>query len=406
MKNRILKTAQNAKTASRKLALITRKTKDKALISMAGALIEGRSAILKANQKDLAAAKKFGLSMALIDRLRLDDKRIAAMADSLKAIAGLDEVIGSIIESWSVKNGLIIRKVSVPIGVIGIIYESRPNVTSDCAGLCLKSGNSVILRGGKEAFNSNTAIFKILEKTASNCGIPKGAINMIATTDRNAVKALLQLNNLIDLVMPRGGEGLIREVTRVSRIPVIKHYKGVCHVYVDKSADLKMAEEVCFNAKVQRPGVCNAMETMLVHKDVAKQFLPRMIKKFEGAGVKIRGLKSAEAIDWSTEYLDLILAVKIVDSLEAAVEHINKYGSMHSDAIIAKNPRAAQIFLDGVDSACVYTNASTRFTDGGEFGFGAEIGISTEKLHARGPMALKELTTYKYHIIGSGQIRK
>ncbi|OIO79569.1 MAG: glutamate-5-semialdehyde dehydrogenase [Candidatus Omnitrophica bacterium CG12_big_fil_rev_8_21_14_0_65_43_15] len=406
MKNRILKTAQNAKTASRKLALITRKTKDKALISMAGALIEGRSAILKANQKDLAAAKKFGLSMALIDRLRLDDKRIAAMADSLKAIAGLDEVIGSVIESWSVKNGLIIRKVSVPIGVIGIIYESRPNVTSDCAGLCLKSGNSVILRGGKEAFNSNTAIFKILEKTASNCGIPKGAINMIATTDRNAVKALLQLNNLIDLVMPRGGEGLIREVTRVSRIPVIKHYKGVCHVYVDKSADLKMAEEVCFNAKVQRPGVCNAMETMLVHKDVAKQFLPRMIKKFEGAGVKIRGLKSAEAIDWSTEYLDLILAVKIVDSLEAAVEHINKYGSMHSDAIIAKNPRAAQIFLDGVDSACVYTNASTRFTDGGEFGFGAEIGISTEKLHARGPMALKELTTYKYHIIGSGQIRK
>jgi len=406
MKNRILKTAQNAKTASRKLALITRKTKDKALISMAGALIEGRSAILKANQKDLAAAKKFGLPMALIDRLRLDDKRIAAMADSLKAIAGLDEVIGSVIESWSVKNGLIIRKVSVPIGVIGIIYESRPNVTSDCAGLCLKSGNSVILRGGKEAFNSNTAIFKILEKTASNCGIPKGAINMIATTDRNAVKALLQLNNLIDLVMPRGGEGLIREVTRVSRIPVIKHYKGVCHVYVDKSADLKMAEEVCFNAKVQRPGVCNAMETMLVHKDVAKQFLPRMIKKFEGAGVKIRGLKSAEAIDWSTEYLDLILAVKIVDSLEAAVEHINKYGSMHSDAIIAKNPRAAQIFLDGVDSACVYTNASTRFTDGGEFGFGAEIGISTEKLHARGPMALKELTTYKYHIIGSGQIRK
>jgi len=406
MKNRILKTAQNAKTASRKLALITRKTKDKALISMAGALIEGRSAILKANQKDLAAAKKFGLSMALIDRLRLDDKRIAAMADSLKAIAGLDEVIGSVIESWSVKNGLIIRKVSVPIGVIGIIYESRPNVTSDCAGLCLKSGNSVILRGGKEAFNSNTAIFKILEKTASNCGIPKGAINMIATTDRNAVKALLQLNNLIDLVMPRGGEGLIREVTRVSRIPVIKHYKGVCHVYVDKSADLKMAEEVCFNAKVQRPGVCNAMETMLVHKDVAKQFLPRMIKKFEGAGVKICGLKSAEAIDWSTEYLDLILAVKIVDSLEAAVEHINKYGSMHSDAIIAKNPRAAQIFLDGVDSACVYTNASTRFTDGGEFGFGAEIGISTEKLHARGPMALKELTTYKYHIIGSGQIRK
>jgi len=406
MKNRILKTAQNAKTASRKLALITRKTKDKALISMAGALIEGRSAILKANQKDLAAAKKFGLSMVLIDRLRLDDKRIAAMADSLKAIAGLDEVIGSVIESWSVKNGLIIRKVSVPIGVIGIIYESRPNVTSDCAGLCLKSGNSVILRGGKEAFNSNTAIFKILEKTASNCGIPKGAINMIATTDRNAVKALLQLNNLIDLVMPRGGEGLIREVTRVSRIPVIKHYKGVCHVYVDKSADLKMAEEVCFNAKVQRPGVCNAMETMLVHKDVAKQFLPRMIKKFEGAGVKIRGLKSAEAIDWSTEYLDLILAVKIVDSLEAAVEHINKYGSMHSDAIIAKNPRAAQIFLDGVDSACVYTNASTRFTDGGEFGFGAEIGISTEKLHARGPMALKELTTYKYHIIGSGQIRK
>jgi glutamate-5-semialdehyde dehydrogenase len=262
------------------------------------------------------------------------------------------------------------------------------------------------LRGGKEAINSNLAIFKVLEKTASMHGLPHGAINFIAVTDRSAIKIMAGLVGLVDLVMPRGGEALINEITEHAKIPVIKHYKGVCHIFVDKDADLKMAEEVCFNAKVERPGVCNAMETMLVHKDAAKQFLPLMIKRFEGAGVKILGLKSARGINWSTEYLDLILAVKIVDNLEAAIDHINKYGSMHSDSIITKDKDAARQFLQCVDSSCVYVNASTRFTDGGEFGFGAEIGISTEKLHARGPMALKELTTYKYHIVGNGQIRK
>jgi glutamate-5-semialdehyde dehydrogenase len=416
LNHQITRTAQRAKAASRELALISRQKKDKALLAMAGALDKNKSAILKANQKDIVTAKKAGLSSSMIDRLCLNEKRLKAMSASLRQVAKLDDPVGEKIDTWQRPNGLLIRKVRVPIGVIAIIYESRPNVTSDCAGLCLKSGNAVILRGGKEAINSNVAIFKALDSAASGCGIPKGSINLISALDRSAVKFLLGLNGLIDLVMPRGGEGLVNLVAQFSKIPVIKHYKGVCHTYVDKTADLNMAQEVSFNAKVQRPAVCNAMETLLVHKDVAAKFLPSMIKRFKGAGVEIRGcpktkkivpdIKSAKEADWSLEYLDMILSVKVVNSLQDAIAHINRYGSMHSDAIITQDEGCASEFLKMVDSACVYVNSSTRFTDGGEFGFGAEIGISTEKLHARGPMALQELTTYKYHIIGNGQVRK
>ena len=419
MKNleaQIIDTAKKAKEASYKLAVLSRHIKDDALSGMAGALNKNRNIILAANQKDIIAAKKTNLSPALIDRLVLNEKRLAAMSDSFKAIAKLEDPVGEIIKAWQPDNGLIIRKMRVPIGVIGIIYESRPNVTSDCIGLCLKSGNAVILRGGKEAINSNKAIFKILNNAAMDYNIPKCAISFIDSTDRSVVKTLVGLSGLVDLIMPRGGEGLINEIMRFSKIPVIKHYKGICHTYVDKSADLAMAQNVSFNAKVQRPGVCNAMETLLVHKDIAAKFLPVMIKKYHQANVEIRGcqktkkivpnIKIAKENDWSTEYLDLILSVKVVDNLEEAVRHINKYGSMHSDAIITEDKASAKQFLEMVDSACVYVNSSTRFTDGGEFGFGAEIGISTEKLHARGPMALEELTTYKYHIVGSGQIRQ
>jgi len=416
LSQQINNTARLAKEASYKLALISRRTKDKALLSMADALGKNMGIILKANQKDILAAKKTKLSSSLIDRLTLNQKRIQGMSDSFRVIAGLNDPIGEAIRVQHMPNGLTIRKIRVPLGVIAIIYESRPNVTSDCIGLCLKSGNAVVLRGGKEAINSNKAIFNILNKAAEDCGIPKGAINFIDALDKSAVRILIGLNGLVDLVMPRGGEGLINEIMRFSKIPVIKHYKGICHIFVDKTADLEMAQNVSFNAKVQRPGVCNAMETLLVHKDVASKFLPPMVKKFRQANVEIRGcqktrkiipdVKQAKEIDWATEYLDLILSVKIVDNLEQAVAHINKYGSMHSDAIMTQDKQAAGQFLQTVDSACVYVNSSTRFTDGGEFGFGAEIGISTEKLHARGPMALEELTTYKYHIIGSGQIRQ
>jgi glutamate-5-semialdehyde dehydrogenase len=340
------------------------------------------------------------------------------MADSLAEITKLEDPVGEVIKAWRIPNGMWIHKVRVPIGVIAIIYESRPNVTSDCIGLCFKSGNSVILRGGSEALNSNTAIFKALESVLAVNGLPDGLINLVTTKDRKAVDALLKLNGYIDLVMPRGGEGLINRVVKLSRIPVIKHYKGICHVYVDEWADLNMAENICFNAKVQRPGVCNAMESMLVHRDCAIRFLPGMLKKFDQAGVEIRGcsltqkiakavkVKKATSKDYATEYLDLILSVKIVESLDEAIRHVNTYGSHHSDSIVTDNYENALEFLKRVDSACVYVNASTRFTDGGQFGMGAEIGISTDKLHARGPMALEELTTYKYMVFGNGQVRK
>lgn len=407
---------QIAKAASRKMAVIGPIVRSRALKSMAKAILDGSADILKANEMDIENARKNNMSKALIDRLVLDEKRIKSMAGSLVGISKLKDPIGKVLEKIRRPNGLLIKKVRVPIGVMLVIYESRPNVTSDCIGLSIRSGNCVILRGGSEAINSNTAIFEALNKAAVKSGLPEGAITMIRDTDRGIVNELLSQEGLIDLVMPRGGESLIREVTNNSRIPVIKHYKGVCHTYVDEYADLDMAMHICFNAKVQRPGVCNAMETMLVHRKIAKKFLPRMIGMFKEAGVEIRGcfetknivgdIGDAHEEDWYTEYLDLILSVRVVEDIDEAISHIMKYGSYHSDAIITRNKRNAKKFLSEVDSACVYVNTSTRFTDGGEFGKGAEIGISTDKIHARGPVGPDELTSYKYLVYGKGQIRK
>ena len=407
---------RKAKNASRKLALTDTKIKNKTLIAMAKALKAKASYVISENKINLELAKRKHLSEAFLDRLTLNEKRIAAMAGSLAQIAKLKDPVGEVIETTRRPNGLLIKKVRVPIGVILIIYESRPNVTSDCIGLCLKSSNAVILRGGSEAINSNIAIFNVMNKEAVKCNIPDGAVSMIKDTDRKIVDGLLRREGVIDLVIPRGGESLIREVTKKSRIPVIKHYKGVCHTFVDAGADLKMAEDISFNAKVQRPGVCNAMETLLVDKRVAARFLPSMIRRFRDAGVEIRGSEEVRAIvkdvrlaaekDWYTEYLDLILSVRIVDGVDEAIKHIMKYGSYHSDAIVTGNKKNAAKFLNEVDSACVYLNASTRFTDGGEFGKGAEMGVSTDKIHARGPMGLEELTAYKYIVYGNGQVRK
>ena len=415
LKQKIIKIAKEAKDASRVLATMSTEIKNKALISMAESLIKNIQTLIRANKKDLSLAKKRNLSVALLDRLMLNEKRIKQMSKSLETIATLKDPLGEIIRSVRRPNGLLIKKVRVPIGVIAIIYESRPEVSSDCIGLCLKSGNAVILRGGGEAINSNIAIYNLLRKALLKYNLPEHAVSLIKNVDRKAVDILLGLENLIDLVIPRGGESLIKLVAQKSRIPVIKHYKGICHTYVDSEANLPLARKVAFNAKVQRPGVCNAMETLLVHRGVAKKFLPLMIKDLKDAKVEIRGdaetgrlvkgIKKATSGDWSREYLDLILSIKVVCNLEQAIEHINRYGSGHSDAIITENHAKTIKFLNRVDSACVYANASTRFTDGYEFGLGAEMGISTDKLHARGPMALEELTTYKYEIFGKGQIR-
>ncbi|MDP2938784.1 MAG: glutamate-5-semialdehyde dehydrogenase [Candidatus Omnitrophota bacterium] len=417
LKEQILKIAKQAKQSSNKLALLSRETKDGVLKDMASNLEENKEAIIQANQKDLRLAKLKKYSQAIIDRLTLNDKRISQMADSLREVANLANPVGEVMRSWTMPNGLLIKKVRVPIGTVGIIYESRPDVTADCIGLCLKSGNSVILKGGSEALNSNLAIFKCLRDALIKHKIPEAAINLISTTDRKALDFLLRMDSFVDLIIPRGGEGLIRKVVKKSRIPVVKHYKGICHVYVDSDADLNMAENICLNAKVQRPGVCNAMESMLVHRDIAIRFLPGMIKKLQESSVEIRGcpvtrkivkakIKLATVKDYATEYLDLILSVKVVESLDAAIEHVNKYGTHHSDSIVTDDETSANEFLKRVDSACVYVNASTRFTDGNQFGMGAEIGISTDKIHARGPMALEELCSYKYQIYGSGQIRQ
>jgi len=412
----VLRLCRAVKEASRRLALVDTRTKDRSLVEMARALTRNAAYIIRENEKDLAAAKRLTLSEALIDRLRLSGSRITGMADSLVQISKLKDPVGEVIETRKRPNGLIIKKVRVPIGVILIIYESRPNVTSDCVGLCLKSSNALILRGGSEAIHSNIAIFDVLNKAALKCGIPRNSIAIIKNTKRRLVDELLVQEGLIDLVIPRGGEGLIRSVSKRSRIPVIKHYKGICHTYVDETADLAMAEKICFNAKVQRPGVCNAMETLLVNEKVARRFLPSMVKRFREAGVEIRGcdrtrrivsdIRRATEKDWYTEYLELILSVKVVRNVDEAIAHIMKYGSYHSDAIVTRSRKNAATFLGGVDSACVYVNASTRFTDGGQFGKGAEMGISTDKIHARGPMGLEELTSYKYVVYGSGQVRK
>lgn len=416
LETEITNIAKGAQEAFRSTFGISTAVKNKTLRDMAYLLHKQKEAILKANKKDVQGAKRSGLSPSFIDRLLLNEKRISQMCDSLIEIAGLADYVGTIIKEWRNASGLLIRKVRVPIGVIAIIYESRPNVTSDCIGLCFKSGNSLILRGGSEALNSNRVIYQLMKEAGRDNGISEGMLNLITTPQRKAVDILLKLNEYIDLVIPRGGEELIQKVVEISRIPVIKHYKGICHIYVDKEADLKKAVKICLNAKVQRPGVCNAMESMLVHRDIASEFLPVMGEKFKEMQVEMRGcaltqrfifgIKRAREEDYHTEYLDLILSIKVVDSLEAAINHINYYGSHHSDSIITENKKAADEFLQRVDSACVYHNASTRFTDGYQFGLGAEIGISTDKLHARGPMALEELTTYKYVVYGKGQIRE
>ena len=409
--------AQRAKAATPALRQLPTAVKNRALHRMAAGLERSRREILGANAKDMAAARARGQSAALLDRLALTDERIREMAQGLREIARLPDPIGQVLRRWRRPNGLSISKVRVPIGVITIVYEARPNVTADCVGLCLKSGNAVVLRGGSEAHHSNTAIHRLLDRAARRAGVPDGAIQLIPITDRRAVDILLSLTAYVDLVIPRGGEGLIRTVVAKAKVPVIKQYKGVCHTYVDAQADLAMAQRICYNAKVQRPGVCNAMETLLVHRAVAPRFLPRMARAYGAAGVELRGdaatrrilkgqpVRAATEADWPAEYLDLILAVKVVDSVEVAIRHIQRYGSGHSEAIVTRNRRHAQQFLNEIDAACVYVNASTRFTDGGQFGLGAEIGVSTDKLHARGPMGLEELTTYKYVITGHGQVR-
>jgi glutamate-5-semialdehyde dehydrogenase len=400
----ILTMAKAAKKASYQLALVSSSEKDRALKLIAKTLVDQSAFLIKENAKDLAAAKKENYSKALITRLTLDQKAIKGMADAVLETAKLKDPIGELLETIKRPNGLVIKKVRVPLGVVGIIYESRPNVTSDCAALCLKSGNAAILKGGREAMHSNKAIYTVIKKALAKTKIPIEAVQLIETTDRQAVQELLKLDEIIDVIVPRGGEELIRFVAQNTRIPVVKHFKGVCHVYVSKKADLNMAKQIVMNAKTQKPGVCNAMETLLVDNAIAKKFLPEMTAELEAAGCKV--LMGNKVKDWSTEYLDLILAVKVVDGLTQAIDHINTFGSKHSDAIVTKDKKEAQTFLNSVDSACVYVNASTRFTDGFEFGFGAEVGISTDKLHVRGPMALEGLTSYKYEILGNGQIRQ
>jgi glutamate-5-semialdehyde dehydrogenase len=413
--------AKQAKAASRELAKLTTAEKNNCLLAMADALEKNGDAIKAANAKDMETAAHMGLSTAMLDRLKLDDKRISGMAKGLREVAALPDPVGKILDERTRPNGLKLQKISTPIGVVVIIYESRPNVTADAASLCFKSGNTTILRGGKEAIHSNQIIAEIMVNAAKKhlAKFPEHAIQVVGTTDRDAIKELLSLTQYVDLCMPRGGESLIRAVTECSKVPVIKHYKGVCHVYVDAEADLNMAEEIALNAKVQRPAVCNAMETLLVDKAVAAKFLPALGEKLNEKKVEIRAddssrellqskasnLKSVTEQDWFTEYNDYILNVRVVDGVKSAIEHINHYGSAHSDSIVTKNESRAKQFLNEVDSATVYWNASTRFTDGGEFGMGAEIGISTDKIGARGPMGLDELTSYKWLGIGNGQIR-
>ncbi len=407
---------QHAIIAARALAMIGARQKNAILNAMADEIIQSRELIRTANDRDMQAGQKGGLDSAMLDRLQLTNTRIEAMAETIRAIAKLKDPVGLTIRRWSRPNGLMVRKIRVPIGVIGIIYESRPNVTADAAALCLKTSNAVILRGGKEAAASNLAIVQALRMGGARQGLPEHAIQLITLPGHDAIRELVQLQGLVDLIMPRGGAALIKMVMKHARVPVIKHYEGVCHVFVDESARSKMAWPIIENAKCQRPGVCNAIETLLLHASIAPSFLPRAAQRLAEHGVELRGdaasrklvpaIKPATEADWYAEYLALVLAVRIVPSVQAAIEHINRYGSHHSDAIITESAAAAKLFTQKVDSAVVYVNASTRFTDGGEFGMGAEIGISTDKLHARGPMGLEELTTYKYVVSGQGQVRR
>jgi glutamate-5-semialdehyde dehydrogenase len=415
LKREILQIAQKAREASHTLANLPTAMKNRALLGMAKDLLKAAPALKKANAQDVAAARKAGLTAAMIDRLTLTDKVIQGMAASLREVSHLPDPVGEVTKMWRRPNDLQVGKMRIPLGVIGIIYESRPNVTADAAGLCLKAGNAVILRGGSEAIHSNLAIAQILHNSLRAHGIPADAVQVIPTTSRQAIAEMVQLEDYIDVIIPRGGEELIRFVVSRSKIPVIKHYKGVCHVFVDAFADLDMAQTICYNSKVQRPGVCNAMETLLVHADIAPRFLPLMAEKFIKAGVELRGCPETRRIlplvnparkeDWAAEYLDLILAVKVVGDLDEAVAHIIRFGSAHTETIVTQNYGHAQRFLREVPSSTVLVNASTRFSDGFELGLGAEIGISTTKLHSFGPMGLEDLTTLKFIVYGSGQIR-
>ncbi|MFP3868773.1 MAG: glutamate-5-semialdehyde dehydrogenase, partial [Desulfobacteraceae bacterium] len=408
--------AQEARGAARKLATLPHPVKNQALTLIADKLWQEKDAIQAENRVDVEAAQALGHPAAFIDRLTLSDKVIQSMVQGLQEVVQLPDPVGAVTSMWRRPNGLLVGRQRIPLGVIGFIYESRPNVTVDAAALCLKSGNAIILKGGKEAIRSNLILARLMAQALEAAGVPGAAVQVVPTTEREAVTELLKLDELVDLIIPRGGEGLIRFVAENSRIPVLKHYKGVCHIYVDADADLGLANEVCFNAKVQRPGVCNAMETMLVHEQIAPQFLPRMFERFRQANVELRGcprtreidpeVKPAAEADWPEEYLDLILAVRVVSDLDGALDHIARYSSNHTEAIVTCDYDNAQRFLNEVDSSVVLVNASTRFNDGGELGLGAEIGISTSKLHAFGPMSLEELTTTKFIVYGSGQIRQ
>ena len=415
IENEVREKAFRAKEAARRLAYLPGEVKNKALYSMADNLVKNKSVILEANEADVQKAQSRKLTSALIDRLTLNPKRIEEMAEGLHVVASLPDPVGEVEAMWLAAKNIQVGRQRVPLGVVGIVYEARPNVTVDAAGLCLKAGNAVILRGGSEAINSNLAITTVISTAAYYAGVPEGAIQLVENTDRAAVNVMLKLNGLIDVLIPRGGAGLIQTVIQNATIPVIETGVGNCHIYVDNEANLDMAQEIIINAKCQRPGVCNAMEALLVHQGIASSFLPVILEKLKELKVEIRGCPVTKDItpwvteateeDWATEYLDLILAVRVVDSMDDALNHIYKYSTGHSEAIITENYTKARRFLREVDAAAVYVNASTRFTDGYQYGFGAEIGISTQKLHARGPMGLKELTTYKYIIMGEGQVR-
>lgn len=407
---------RRAKKAAVETAKIGTVAKNRALMMMAESLVASSEALRRENEKDLRFAREKGLPDPIIDRLTLKESVVQDMADGLREVASLPDPVGEVVRMWRRPNGLQVGRVRIPLGVVGIIYESRPNVTADAAALCLKSGNAVILRGGSEATHSNRAISGILQSSLQKTGLPVHAIQLIPVTDRKAIHEMLRLEDLIDVIIPRGGEGLIRFVVENSKIPVIKHYKGVCHIFVDESADLEMAERICVNAKVQRPGVCNAMETLLVHERAARRFLPKIARSLQQKGVELRGcpktleilphIKRAQPEDWGKEYLDLILAVRVVGDIDKAIEHIETHGSMHTDSIITSSYERAEKFLMDVNSSCVFVNASTRFSDGHQLGLGAEIGISTTKLHAFGPMGLEQLTTTKFIARGDGQIRQ
>ena len=416
LKTQLLQIAENAKQASRKLAALKSQQKNQILLAMAESLLAHEKTILEANSKDVEKAKRSNISPPLLDRLQLSSQRILAMAEGMRRVSQLADPIGSLLEEKILVSGLILKKMRVPIGVIAIIYESRPNVTADVSSLCLKTANAVILRGGSDAFYSNQAISSALSLGGEKAGLPLHAIQMITTTEHDAVNILVSLEGKIDLVIPRGGEKLIQQVVDHAKVPIIKHYKGICHIYVDVYADQESALKIIDNAKCQRPGVCNSVETVLIHEAIASQFLPQLVATLQRKQVEVRADEEARRIipdlmlateqDWFSEYLDLIVSVKIIPNIQTAIDHINYYGSHHSDAIISNDISAQQQFTNQVDSAVVYVNASTRFTDGEQFGMGAEIGISTDKLHARGPMGLEELSTYKYVVYGQGQIRE